>query len=127
MPIRPAPLLIAALLALASGGAMAQTRAKPNDPPPGHDMNEQNMNAPGMRETMRRQEGQPARGARQGGTTGHDMNEQNEHQPGMHERMRRESAGSGAAKSSDKPGSRVVESNKERNTGRYHGQDKHNP
>lgn len=125
--IRTAPLLLAVSLAMASGGTLAQTRAKPDVAPPGHDMNEQNMNAPGMRETMRRQEGQAARGSRPAGTPGHDMNEQNEHQPGMHERMRRESATGGAAKAPDKPGSRVVESNKEKATGRYHGQDKHNP
>jgi hypothetical protein len=89
-------------------------------------MNEQNMSAPGMRETMRKQGGQPAPGARPGQTQGHDMNEQNEHQPGMHERMRRESGGS-AANAPDKPGSRVIDAKKERATGRYHEQDKHNP
>jgi len=124
--------IVAGALALSSTLATAQTGAKPGGPPPGHDMNEQNMNAPGMRETMRRQQGEAAPGTKPAPIRGHDMNEQNEHAPGMHERMRRESAAGTRAPAAGtspaaKSGARVVESNKERATGRYHEADKHNP
>ncbi|MCU0506797.1 MAG: hypothetical protein MUC34_00075 [Anaerolineae bacterium] len=122
----------AVALALTSTLAAGQAGVKPSGPPPGHDMNEQNMNAPGMRETMRRQQGEVAPGTKPAPVRGHDMNEQNEHAPGMHERMRRESATGGRAPATasspgNKSGARVVDSNKERATGRYHEADKHNP
>jgi hypothetical protein len=115
-------LTFASALALSAATALAQSGGKSYGPPPGHDMNEQNMNAPGMRELMNKQQGQS--GARPAAVTGHDMNEQNEHAPGMHERMRRE-AGPGTS-----IGSRdtlVIESLQERRTGAYAIVDNYNP
>lgn len=86
-------LIVASVLVLSSMTALAQSGARPGGPPPGHDMNEQNINAPGMREHMNTQQG-----VRSGTTprtvTGHDMNEQNMNAPGMRERMRQEDPGS---------------------------------
>jgi hypothetical protein len=85
-------LLLASVLVLSSMTAFAQSAAKPGGPPPGHDMNEQNMNAPGMREHMNVQQ-RGASGTSPRTVTGHDMNEQNVNAPGMRERMRREDPG----------------------------------
>ena len=81
--MRANQILLASVLGLASTLAIAQA------PAPGHDMKEQNTLAPGMRETMRQQEGAAARSTPRP-VTGHDMNEQNIHAPGMHEQMRKQ-------------------------------------
>jgi hypothetical protein len=83
-------LLFASILGLASAMAVAQTGSKAAAPAPGHDMNEQNINAPGMRETMREQEAGARSGAKAAQPKGHDMNEQNTLAPDMREQMRRE-------------------------------------
>jgi hypothetical protein len=116
--------VLASVLALGSLGAYAQTGARPAQPAPGHDMNEQNIHQPGMHETMRRQQGQNVRGVGPSGTAGHEMNEQNEHQPGMHERMRRESGATGAVAPRDR--NLVVQSIEERRTGKYSLVDNYN-
>ena len=86
-------LIVASVLVLSSMAALAQSGAKPAGPGPGHDMNEQNINAPGMRERMNTQQGVQS-GTSPRTVTGHDMNEQNMNAPGMRERMRREDPGS---------------------------------
>jgi hypothetical protein len=54
----------------------------------GHDMNEQNQNAPGMREQMNREAGKgTTREAARAANPGHQMNEQNQNAPGMREQM----------------------------------------
>ncbi|MCU0506805.1 MAG: hypothetical protein MUC34_00115 [Anaerolineae bacterium] len=113
---------LAAVLALSSATALAQSGGKSYGPPPGHDMNEQNMNAPGMRELMNKQQGTSR--ARSAAATGHDMNEQNEHAPGMHERMRRE-AGPGSFVG--RRDTLVIESLQDRRTGGYAIVDNYNP
>lgn len=96
------PIVLSTLLALGTTAALA---AQPTASwPPGHDMNEQNINAPYMRELMLEQQGDARRLTV--ANAGHDMNEQNEHAPGMHERMRLEapaSSGGGALPPSDYP------------------------
>lgn len=79
-------LLLASMLTLASTLAVAQTGAKSSAPPPGHDMNEQNTNAPGMRSTMQKQQGGASK-SKPAAAKGHDMNEQNQNAPGMREQM----------------------------------------
>ena len=102
-------LFFSSVLCLASTVAVAQTASKPSAPPPGHDMNEQNTNAPGMREQMRSQDKTGAK-SKPAPVTGHDMNEQNTLAPGMREQMRREQAKSGSAKSAN-PGHDMNEQN----------------
>ena len=86
-------LILASALALSSMTAFAQSATKPSGPAPGHDMNEQNINAPGMREHMNTTQS-GTRTAAPRASTGHDMNEQNMNAPGMRERMLREQPGS---------------------------------
>ncbi len=104
--------LVASMLGLASTVAVAQTASKPSAPAPGHDMNEQNTLAPGMREQMRSQDKKSAK-SKPAPVTGHDMNEQNTLAPGMREQMNRE-AGKGttreAARKAD-PGHQMNEQN----------------
>jgi hypothetical protein len=116
--------ILASILALGSLNVYAQTNARPVQLAPGHDMNEQNINQPGMRELMWQQQGQNVDGTRPARATGHDMNEQNEHQPGMHERMRREAGSTGAVAPRDR--NLVIQSLQERRAGAYSLVDNYN-
>jgi len=93
-------ILFASMLVLASTMAIGQA------PAPGHDMNEQNTLAPGMKETMRVQD-KFAPGSTAVSVTGHDMNEQNTLLPSMRDQMRRD----GASTRSADPGHEMNEQN----------------
>ena len=105
-------LFLSSVVCLASTIAVAQTPSKPSAPPPGHDMNEQNTNAPGMREQMRSQDKKGAK-SKPAPVTGHDMNEQNINAPGMPAQMRQE-AGKGTTREAARaanPGHEMNEQN----------------